>query len=312
MSLNGNMRSVLWCAIGCGLAGLAIQTTSCGSDKSSPSVSSAASPPEKTSATVSPPAPREPLDSSLVVSGPIIVEHQVDLTAQRDGVVAKIFSDVPSRVKAGALLAQLDDRQITANLEAARAKSRGIEADLKNWQSEAQVLKADYARAQNLWDLGLTSEEQLQHAKYKAESDQWDIKRVEESLNSARQEEKSLELELEKTKITSPFTALVARRYVREGQTVAKGDRLFWVTSEAPLLLRFTLPEKFFGKVQRGQNIEVISPNVAGEKHVARVREISPVVDPASGTFEVLLELSGGPGSLRPGMTATARLDQLP
>jgi len=261
---------------------------------------------------VSPPAPRESVDSSLIVSGPIIVEHQVDLTAQRDGVVAKIFSDVPARVKAGALLARLDDRQIAANLEAARAKSRGIEADLKNWQSEAQVLKADYARAQNLWNLGLTSEEQLQHAKYKAESDQWDIKRVEESLNSARQEEKSLELELEKTKITSPFAALVARRYVREGQTVAKGDRLFWVTSEAPLLLRFTLPEKFFGKLQRGQNIEVISPNATGEKHAARVREISPVVDPASGTFEVLLELSGDRGSLRPGMTASARLDQLP
>jgi RND family efflux transporter MFP subunit len=299
-------------AIGCGLAGLAVQTTGCGSDKPASSVSNAASLPEKTAATARPTPSGEPVDSSLIVSGPIIVEHQVDLTAQRDGVVAKIFSDVPARVKAGALLAQLDDRQITANLEAARAKSRGIQADLKNWESEAQVLKADYARAQNLWDLGLTSEEQLQHAKYKAESDQWDIKRVEESLNTAREEEKSLELELEKTKITSPFAALVARRYVREGQTVARGDRLYWVTSEAPLLLRFTLPEKFFGQLQRGQSIEVTSPNAASEKHVAHVREVSPVVDPASGTFEVLLELSGDRGSLRPGMTASARLDQLP
>jgi membrane fusion protein, multidrug efflux system len=312
MSLNRNMRSVLCWAIGVGLAVLAVQTTGCGSDKPAPSVSNAASLPEKTTATASAPPPREPVDSSLVVSGPIIVEHQVDLTAQRDGVIAKIFSDVPARVKAGALLAILDDRQITANLEGARAKSRGIQAELKNWQSEAQVLKADYARAQNLWDLGLTSEEQLQHAKYKAESDQWDIKRVEEALNTARQEERSLELELEKTRITSPFAALVARRYVREGQTVAKGDRLFWVTSEAPLLLRFTLPEKFFGQLQRGQNIEVTSPNAVGGKHVARVREVSPVVDPASGTFEVLLELSGDRGSLRPGMTASARLNQLP
>jgi RND family efflux transporter MFP subunit len=312
MPLKRNTRNVLCGVIGCGLAGLAVQVSGCGSDKPAPSVSNAANLPEKTAATSNPPAARDPVDSGLMVSGPIIVEHQVDLTAQRDGVVAKIFSDVPARVKAGALLAQLDDRQITANLEGARAKSRGIQAELKNWQSEAQVLKADYARAQNLWDLGLTSEEQLQHAKYKAESDQWDIKRVEESLNSARQEEKSLELELEKTKIKSPFAALVARRYVREGQTVAKGDRLFWVTSEAPLLLRFTLPEKFFGQLRRGQNIEVTSPNAIGEKHVAHVREISPVVDPASGTFEVLLELSGASGSLRPGMTASARLNQLP
>lgn len=312
MPLNLNMRSVLCWAIGSVLAGFALQTTGCGNDKPAPSVSNAASLPQRPTATATPPAPRDPVDSSLIVSGPIIVEHQVDLTAQRDGVIEKVFSDVPARVKAGALLAKLDDRQITANLEAARAKSRGIEADLKNWQSEAQVLKADYVRAQHLWDLGLTSEEQLQHAKYKAESDQWDIKRVEESLNTSRQEERSLELELEKTKITSPFAALVARRYVREGQTVAKGDRLFWVTSEAPLLLRFTLPEKFFGKLQRGEKLDVTSSDAAGETHSARVREISPVVDPASGTFEVLLELSGDRGSLRPGMTATVRLNQLP
>jgi RND family efflux transporter MFP subunit len=251
------------------------------------------------------------VDAAIAISGPIIVEHQVEMTTQRDGVVAKIFADVPARVKAGALLARLDDRQITANLEAARAKSRGIEADLKNWQSEAQVLKADYARAQNLWDLGLTSEEQLQHAKYKAESDQWDIKRVEESLNTARQEEKSLELELEKTRITAPFSGLIARRYVREGQNVAKGDRFFWLTAEGPLLMRFTLPEKLFGHVRRGQVVEVTSVNAPAEKHGGRVKEISPVMDPSSGTFEVLVELMGDHGDLRPGMTANVRLDNL-
>lgn len=250
----------------------------------------------------------ESVDTGLVVSGPIIVEHQVDLTAQRDGVLEKVFIDAPARVKAGAMLARLDDRQITANLEAARAKSRSIAADLKNWEAETEVLKADYVRAQRLWDLGLISEEQLQHAKFKAESDQWDIKRVEETLNTAHQEERSLELELEKTKITAPFDGLIARRYVREGQSVAKGDRLFWVTAEAPLLMRFTLPEKYFGHVRSVQQFEITSPDAPGERHAARVKEVSPVVDPSSGTFEVLVELTGERGSLRPGMTANLRV----
>jgi membrane fusion protein (multidrug efflux system) len=245
------------------------------------------------------------------VSGPIIVEHQIEVMSQRDGIVAKIFVDTGARVKAGALLAQLDDRQITANLEAARAKSRGVQAELKNWQSEAQVLKADYARAQNLWDLGLTSEEQLQHAKYKAESDQWDIKRVEESLNTARQDERSLEIELEKTKIIAPFQALVARRYLHEGQNVAKGDRMFWITAEGPLMMRFTVPENLFGRIKPGQLMEVNSPDVPGESHAARVKQVSPVIDPSSGTFEVLVELTGNRGTLRPGMNANVRLENL-
>jgi RND family efflux transporter MFP subunit len=244
----------------------------------------------------------------MVVSGPIIVEHQVEMTAQRDGIITKIYCDAPARVKAGTVLAHMDDRQLAANLAAARAKSRSIENDLKNWESEAEVLKADYARQQRLWDLGLTSQEQLEHAKYKAESDQWDIKRVKETLNTSLEEERALELEMEKTAITAPFSGVIARRYVREGQSVSKGDRLFWVTAEAPLLMRFTLPEKAFGQIHPKQTMEVTCADVPGEKHIARVKEISPVVDPASGTFEVLVELVGERGALRPGMTASVQI----
>jgi RND family efflux transporter MFP subunit len=258
------------------------------------------------------PSPADASNASLVVTGPIIVEHQLDLTAQRDGVVTKLLCDVSSRVKAGALMAQLDDRQIGANLEAARAKTRGIDAEIRDLKAEAEVVQADYGRAQRRWDLGLISEEELQHAKYKAESEQWDIKRVIEQRSTALQEERSLELEFEKTRITAPFSGLVARRYVREGQNVAKGDRLFWITAEAPLMMRFTLPEKYFGRLHRGQKFEVTSVDLPGEKHSASVHEISPVIDPASGTFEVLVELAADRGPdhsrFRPGMNASLHI----
>ncbi len=248
-------------------------------------------------------------DEGFTASGPLIVEHQVEITAQRDGVVSKIYIEAGQRVKAGTVLAQMDDRQVSANLEAARAKTRSIENDLKNWQAEAEVMKSDYERAQKAWSLGLIPEEQLEHAKYKAESEQWDIKRVTELLNTSRQEERSQELELEKNRIVAPFDSLVARRYAHEGQSAARGERLFWVTAEAPLLLRFTLPEKYLGRVKIGQVLPLTSPDVPKEMHAARIKEVSPVVDPSSGMFDVLAELQGAHGELRPGMTATVRVD---
>lgn len=296
------MRSVMLLTALCA----ALFGAGCGSAASdAPAVTNAAAPPPASKS----PAPAEPADIRLTVSGPIIVEHQLDVTAQHEGVLAKILFDAPARVKAGTVLARMDDRQISASLEAARAKSRSIVADLKNWEADEEVLKADYGRAQHLWDLGLISEEQLQHAKYKVESDHWDIKRVQETLNTAHEEERSLELELEKMSITAPFDGLIARRYVREGQSVSKGDRLFWVTEESPLLMRFTLPERFFGRVRSAQQFEITSPDVPSEKHLARIMEISPVVDPASGTFEVLVQLVGARGSLRPGMTANIQVE---
>jgi RND family efflux transporter MFP subunit len=248
-------------------------------------------------------------EEPLTVTGPLIVEHQVDVAAQRDGVVSSISSEAGARVRAGTALAHLDDRQLSANLEAARAKTRSIAADLKNWEAEAKVLEADYVRAQRLWNLKLIAEEQLEHAKYKAESDQWDILRVKELLNNSREEERSLELEVEKTRISAPFDGVVARRYVRSGQAVSKGDRLFWVTAEGPLRLRFTLPEKFVGRLRRSQELPLTSSDVPQEKHTVKILEISPVVDPSSGTIEILAELAGPAGNLRPGMTASVRID---
>ena len=290
------------------LAATAAAMAGCGGTKPetspAPRAGSQASPNATPAAAVS--------DSWLLITGPLIVEHQVDVTAQRDGIVSSISADSGARVAAGAILARLDDRQLTANLEAARAKTRGIAADLKNWQAESEVLKADYVRAQRLWNEKLIAEEQLQHAKYKAESDQWDIVRVQEQLNTAKEEEHSLELELEKTRIMAPFSGLVARRYVREGQSVARGDRLFWVTAEGPLRVRFTLPEKYLRRLKKGEVLAINSPDLPAEKYSAKVVEVSPVVDPSSGTIEVLAELVGPRGDLRPGMTVVVHVAGLP
>ena len=127
----------------------------------------------------------------------------------------------------------------------------------------------------------------------------------------AKQEERSLELELEKTRIMAPFSGVVARRYAREGQSVAKGDRLFWVTAEGPLRIRFTLPEKYVGHLKRGEELPLFSPDLPNEKRIAKVVAISPVVDPSSATIEALAELVGANGELRPGMTVAIRLASL-
>jgi len=251
------------------------------------------------------PAPAE----EFAASGPIVVENQVDVAAQRAGVVTQILADAGTRVRQGQLLAKLDDRQLNADLEAARAKTASTDADLNNWKAEAKVLDADFHRAKKMWEAKLIPEEQYEHARYKAEADQWDVKRVEQLLINSRESENSLELELAKTQITAPFDGIVARRYIRVGQTVTVGERLMWVTATGPLQVRFTLPSRFVSRMRTGQQIGIKvsdgDPNVA---HQARIVQVSPVVDPASGTIEVLAELTGPVQDLRPGMQADIHL----
>jgi len=229
----------------------------------------------------------------------------VEVAAQREGVVTEILVDAGVRVQKGQLLAKLDDRQISADLEAARAKTASTEADLNNWKAEAKVLEADYERAKKMWEAKLIPEEQFEHARYKAEADEWDVKRVEQLLINARDSQQSLELELEKTQIKAPFDGVVARRYVRVGQTVAHDERLVWITATGPLRVRFTLPSKFVNQLKVGERVAITvadaNPNL---ERSAKVVQMSPVVDPASGTIEALAELNGPVPDLRPGMQA--------
>src|SRR4029077_4976217 len=101
-----------------------------------------------------------------------------------------------------------------------------------------------------MWDAQIITKEQYDHARYKAESDQWDVKRVQEMLVNAQQTEPSLELEFEKTRICAAFSGIVARRYVRAGQQVNRGDRMFWVTETSPARVNFHLPQGVAGNVQ--------------------------------------------------------------
>ena len=286
--------------------------TACNSTKTTDAAAAASPDAGSTTQALSNPSKVPSKEVGFVASGPIIVEHQVDVAAQRDGVLSQIHADVGTMVKEGQILAQLDDLQVTADLEAARAKTRSTEADLHNWESEAKVLQADYERAKKMWEAQLITKEQLEHAQFKAESDVWDVKRVEEMLVNAQRTERSLELEMEKTRIRAPFSGIVARRYVRAGQQVNKGDRMFWVTATSPLRVKFTLTEHLLGRVHKGQFVEVMAVDSTEPPVRARVIEISPVVDPASGTIEVVAELVGPTKDLRPGMTTNIRLASTP
>ena len=62
------------------------------------------------------------------------------------------------------------------------------------------------------------------------------------------------------------------------------------------------------GKIKPGEAVTVSCDAAPELRHAAKVIQVSPVVDPSSGTMEVLAEVTGAPADLRPGMSADIRL----
>ena len=255
-----------------------------------------------------PPVENNAGDQSYVASGPIVVENQVDVAAQREGVVAKILADTGTPVRRGEVLALLDDRQLTADREASEAKLHSIEADEKNWEEQNKMDQVDLDRAEKMMKWDLITKEELDHARFKVTASKYEVEREHDNQLNAKATLRSLELDLEKMRIAAPFDGVVARRYVRAGQKVAAGEKIFWVSAVAPLLVKFTLPEKFVSKANRGDIVYVTSAGSPGAEYRAKVMQVSPVVDPASDSIDVMAELEGKPAELRPGMTANIRL----
>jgi membrane fusion protein, multidrug efflux system len=275
--------------------------------KAAPASNVAPSATPKTLAASAPPVAAEQ-EEPYVASGPIVVENQVDVLAQREGMLSEILADVGEVTHKGQLLARLDDRQLTAQRDATEAKVHSCEADLQDWEAETKVAESDLKRAEQMRDAGINTQEVLDHTRYKYAGSQYEIEKAKRELEKAQATLRDFELELQKTRIEAPFDGVVARRYVRAGQRVASGDRLFWVSAVAPLLVKFTLPERFMGRLKNGDEVSVTSAAAPQAQHLARVVQVSPVVDPASDSIDVMAKLEGKPAELRPGMTATVGL----
>jgi RND family efflux transporter MFP subunit len=246
--------------------------------------------------------------AEYVASGPLVVERQVDVASQRTGMVVKVASDVGASVHKGEVLAELDSRQLLAERDAAEAKLKSTQFELEHWQAEVKVRDSDRSRDEEMFKAGLITEKQLEHSRYTVQGGQFEMQREQQNLRTAQETLRSLEFELEKTRILAPFDGVIARRYIREGQKVAPGDRMFWVTAMAPIEVKFTLPQEFVGKIHSGQEITVTTQADPERRQAARVTLISPVVDPSSGTMEVAAQLVGSPANMLPGMTVNIRV----
>ncbi len=217
------------------------------------------------------------IELPLSLPAQLYVEHDAAIYARSQGIVESILVDLGSRVETGQLLARLE----STDQEIALAQARDRHANA--------TVQAERQRA--LKTAGVVT--------------QADSERVELDLREAALTLQKAQRDYDLTRILAPFGGVVTGRTGRRGRLVDAGDSLFHVTALAPVLAAIRLPEESAFGVRLGTEAEVWGPR--GERARARVTRASPVIDPASGTREVILQLTGG-GRLPPGSSVTVRI----
>jgi len=251
----------------------------------------------------------EVLDTkSFTTTGPLVAEQQADIAAERNGRVVNIAVRIGDHVRKDQVLALLDDRTLRAACESQKARIASAQAQVSEWESEELTAKADLRRADLMRADKIISEEAWEHAKYRVDETIADVNRFRSEEAAAEADLRTANLQLEQSRIVAPFAGVVGRSSVRPAQEVKAGDVLFWITAEAPLQVLFTVPETTMAAFSFGKPLELTTADYPGLRQTARIVRVSPVVDPASGSVQVIGAVVRPSPKLKPGMSMQVRL----
>jgi RND family efflux transporter MFP subunit len=212
---------------------------------------------------------------------PVLVYSDLDaeVAARTSGVIARIAAELGDPVRAGQVLAVMDDAREVARLAAATAA--------------AERARSDYERMEGLRQSGFATQAELDEARYQ--------------LSTGEAALRVAQVELEHTRVLAPFSGVVTRRHTGMGRPVREGEPLFRVTALQPLKAVARLPERDARGLRRG-TVAVLLDD-AGAEVRAVISRIAPAVEPGSGTVEVLFDVPR-PGPLLPGSSAAVRIDR--
>ncbi|MFZ0305026.1 MAG: efflux RND transporter periplasmic adaptor subunit [Terracidiphilus sp.] len=289
----------------------AVLCPGCETNSLPPAVAASSAPPSASTSTPAPapaPAPNVPEAKSFTTSGPLVAEQQADVGAERDGRIVEIAVQIGDRVQAGQLLARFDDRMLQAACAAQKARMAAAQAEVRNWKAEQESARADLRRADALLKDHILSTENWEISKYKVDETTAQVDRYESEQAAAEADLNATQIQLDQSRILAPFTGVVGRSSVRADQQVKTGDALFWITAEAPLHVLFTVPETLMASFTVGKPLELTTADYPGLQQQGRIYRISPVVDPASGSLQVIGAVDHPSPLLKPGMTMQVRL----
>ncbi|HUP22676.1 MAG TPA: efflux RND transporter periplasmic adaptor subunit [Thermoanaerobaculia bacterium] len=222
---------------------------------------------------------RRDISDLLQTTGTLEAEQEVDVVARIAGPIVELRVEEGDRVRAGGLLARIDDRELRAQLEILRVA--------------VDEARANHERAQASFEAQIISKETLDQTSARFES--------------ATAQIRGTEIQLGYTQVLAPFDGLVIERAVKLQEFVQNGVRLFRVSDFDPLLCPVQIPEKDLGRIRLGQSAYLTVEAFPGDRFAASVLRINPVVERGSGTVKVTLAVRGE-GRLRPGMFASVHL----
>ncbi len=209
--------------------------------------------------------------------GSFAPNRKVEIRPQAGGEVISLPIEEGQTVKAGQLLAKLDDAQLRYQLEALKVNLEGYQNDLRRYEV---LVKGDATPAVNLERTGL-------------------------SIRATQAQIKQLEKQIANTTITAPFAGIVTQKMIEKGSVVGVGSPVATITDIAALKLVVSVPEKAINGFQLGEAIPVRTEVYPQEPFTGKVTMVGAEGDAAHNYPVEITLANSGTRPLKAGMYGT-------
>lgn len=223
------------------------------------------------------------ISSNYSTTAVLEAKDEAFVVARAAGIIETILVEEGDYVEKGQVLAQLDPLRYELSVQRAQANLVGIEKELN--------------KINKVYDKKLVSDDT-----YDKLSAQY--KEAKASLALA-------ELDLKEATITAPISGYIAERNAKVGNLTEsfQRERMFHIVEQKELYGVVHLPEKELAQVHKKQQAALSIVALGDAQVTAYVERISPVIDPATGTFKVTLRVPNSENRLKAGMFAQVKLN---
>ena len=319
------LRLVVFLAV----AGAAAASSACVGETASAAAATQPAPISLRAATVD----SQNIDRFVRVTGSLTADEQADVAAETTGRVVNTPVERGTHVETGAVLARISATEADASLREAEANAAQIGArlglaagqtfdpqrvpEVLNAKASLDWAESDFNRIKSLLDQKVVSQAEYDQKLTAVRAAQ---QQYQTAANGAQQSYRSLEaararVDLAKksaadTVVRAPFSGIVAERLVSTGDYVNKGTKVATVVRIDPLRVQLTIPEQYLAQVSEGQPVRLSVDAYPNEIFPAKVRFVSPALKTDQRALTVEAVAPNKDGRLKPGLFATALLQQ--
>jgi RND family efflux transporter MFP subunit len=231
----------------------------------------------------------------------IEARQMVEIRSPVDGLLENIRVQRGELVRKGQVIVTLESGPERAALAIARSRA-AMTGPVEAARARVEFAKTKEKRQEELFRQNYVSSSALDEARTER-------KLAESELRVALENQKLAELEVQRAKelldmrtIRSPFDGVVVDRLLDPGEFAATNikEPILKLAQIDPLNVEVILPAAMFGRIQKGDRTEV-TPETSDHRYPAEVSIVDRVIDGASGTFGVRLELRNPGGAIPAG-----------